>query len=84
MGIDLAEAGARGEVPLGIVYSTDALVDPKVRVVDTFPDATHAPITYPAAATKAAKPEAAAYLKYLSGTVAGKTWQKFGFVKLEK
>ena len=28
---------ARGEVPLGIVYTTDALVDSKVRIVDTFP-----------------------------------------------
>ena len=28
---------ARGEVPLGIVYTTDALIDPKVRIVDTFP-----------------------------------------------
>ena len=28
---------ARGESPLGIVYTTDALVDSKVRIVDTFP-----------------------------------------------
>ena len=46
---------ARGEVPLGIVYTTDALVDSKVRIVDTFPANTHAPITYPAAATQGAR-----------------------------
>jgi molybdate transport system substrate-binding protein len=32
---------ARGEVPLGIVYATDAAVDSKVRVVDIFPSHTH-------------------------------------------
>ena len=57
---------ARGEVPLGIVYATDAQVDPKVRIVDTFPDNTHAPITYPAAAITAARAEAAAFLDYLA------------------
>ena len=41
---------ARGEVPLGIVYTTDALIDKNVRIVDTFPANSHAPITYPAAA----------------------------------
>ena len=75
---------ARGEAPLGIVYSTDALVDPKVRVVGVFPAATHAPITYPAAATKGAGKQAAAYLKYLSGTGARETWKKFGFADLAK
>ena len=36
---------ARGEVPLGIVYETDARMDPRVRVIDTFPNGTHLPIT---------------------------------------
>jgi len=75
---------SRGEAPLGIVYATDALVDSKVRVVDTFPDDTHAPITYPAAATKNAKPQAAAYLKYLNSAGAREMWKKFGFVELKK
>ena len=43
---------ARGEVPLGIVYTTDAQVDSKVRIVDTFPENTHPSITYPGAAIK--------------------------------
>lgn len=50
---------SRGEAPLGIVYATDAKVDPKVRVVDTFPVDTHPPITYPAAAVKGAQSGAA-------------------------
>lgn len=40
---------AKGEAPLGIVYRSDAVSEPAVRVVDTFPDTSHAPIVYPAA-----------------------------------
>ena len=29
---------ARGEAPLGIVYETDAKVEPSVKIVGTFPD----------------------------------------------
>ncbi len=45
---------ARGEAPLGIVYATDAAAEPQVRVVDLFPESSHAPITYPMAATTSA------------------------------
>jgi molybdate transport system substrate-binding protein len=75
---------ARGEAPLGIVYATDAAVDPKVRVVATFPDNTHAPITYPAAATARPAPEAAAFLAFLSSAEAAPVWKKFGFLELKK
>ncbi|HEV7490618.1 MAG TPA: molybdate ABC transporter substrate-binding protein [Rhodanobacteraceae bacterium] len=40
---------ARDEAPLGIVYRSDAVSEPAVRIVDTFPPASHAPIVYPAA-----------------------------------
>lgn len=40
---------ARGEVPLGIVYRSDATGEPSVRVLDEFPAGSHAPIVYPAA-----------------------------------
>ncbi|MBV9841516.1 MAG: molybdate ABC transporter substrate-binding protein [Sphingomonadaceae bacterium] len=43
----------RGEAPFGIVYATDALASKQVRVVATFPDDSHAPITYPIAILKA-------------------------------
>lgn len=75
---------ARGETPLGIVYATDAQIDKKVRVVATFPDNTHDPITYPAAATATAGPGAASFLAYLRSTEAAPTWQKYGFLKLAK
>jgi molybdate transport system substrate-binding protein len=58
---------SRGEAPLGIVYATDAKSDPKVKVLDTFPESTHAPILYPlaiiAASTNKDAPAFAAYLK---------------------
>ena len=75
---------ARGETPLGIVYSTDALIDSRVRVVDTFPASTHAPIHYPGAATKAARPEAAAFLDYLGGPDAVAAWKKYGFLEISE
>lgn len=46
---------ARGEARLGIVYATDARAEPKVRVVDTFPESSHPAIVYPAAVTAAAR-----------------------------
>lgn len=70
---------ARGEAPLGIVYTTDALAEPKVKIVDTFPDSTHAPIVYPAALTKDAGPDAKAFLDYLSSAEAKAIFVKYGF-----
>jgi molybdate transport system substrate-binding protein len=75
---------ARGEVPLGIVYATDAQIDQKVRVVATFPDNSHAPITYPAAATITAGPGAAAFLAFLRSSEAAPLWKKYGFLELAK
>ena len=42
---------ARGEAVLGIVYATDAKVEPGVRIVGTFPADSHPAIVYPVAAT---------------------------------
>src|SRR5207248_10473627 len=56
---------ARGEAPLGIVYSTDAVAERGVRVVGTFPSDSHPPIVYPMALTHAAGPEAPAFAAYL-------------------
>jgi molybdate transport system substrate-binding protein len=43
------ELVARGECPLGIVYRSDAVSEPGVRVVARFPAASHEPILYPVA-----------------------------------
>lgn len=71
---------ARGEAPLGIVYTTDAMAEPKVKVVGTFPDNTHQPIVYPAALTKDAQPGAKAFLDFLSGPDAAAIFAKAGFI----
>lgn len=75
---------ARGEAPLGIVYATDAAVEPKVRVIATFPVNSHAPITYPAAALAKAGPDAAAYLAFLGSPAAAPVWKRHGFLELKK
>jgi molybdate transport system substrate-binding protein len=70
---------ARGEAPLGIVYATDAAVERKVRVVDTFPESSHPPITYPVAATKVGQTAALDYLQFLRSAAASSIFTKAGF-----
>jgi len=73
---------ARGEAALGIVYSTDAKVEPGVKIVGTFPADSHPPIIYPVAATTTAKPEANDYLAYLRSSAAKAVLEKYGFTYL--
>jgi molybdate transport system substrate-binding protein len=71
---------SRGEAPLGIVYQTDAAADPNVRIVGTFPEATHPPIIYPVALTRTAEnPAAAQFLSYLRSPQARGSFGKQGF-----
>lgn len=71
----------RGEAPLGIVYDTDALAEPGVRIVGLFPDASHPRIVYPGAAITA-NPRAAAFLAWLHGPRAAAVFKPFGFTAL--
>ena len=73
---------ARGEAPLGIVYRTDAVSAPAVRIVATFPANSHPPITYPVAAIADAHPDAAAFAAYLRGSPAGALFEAQGFTVL--
>ena len=75
---------ARGEAPLGIVYSTDAKVEPGVKVVGVFPDDSHDPIIYPVAATATAKPDATPYLAFLRSQAAKTIFESYGFAVLVK
>jgi molybdate transport system substrate-binding protein len=70
---------SRGEAALGIVYSTDAKVDPGVKIVGTFPADSHPAIIYPVATTTTAKAEAADYLAFLRSTAAKTIFEKYGF-----
>jgi molybdate transport system substrate-binding protein len=73
---------ARGEAALGIVYSTDARVEPGVRIVGTFPADSHPAIIYPVAATTTAKAEAGDYLAFLRSAAAKAILEKYGFTYL--
>ena len=75
---------ARGEAPLGIVYSTDAKVEPGVKVIATFPEDSHDPIIYPVAATGNAKPDAMAYLAFLRSAAAKTIFENYSFAVLMK
>ncbi len=75
---------ARGEVPLGIVYETDALIDHHVRVVGLFPEDSHPPITYPIALTSTASASARAFVDYLDGPAGQAAFRKYGFAVLRK
>ncbi len=71
---------ARGEAPFGIVYRTDALAEKGVRIVDTFPAATHPPIVYPLVILKAAKGNAPRdFATWLAAPEARATWERYGF-----
>jgi molybdate transport system substrate-binding protein len=76
---------ARGETPIGIVYETDAKIEPKVKIVGVFPDASYPPVTYPVAATAATtKPAVARYLNFLRTGAAKAIFEKYGFSFLTK
>ena len=70
----------RREVPLGIVYRSDAVSEPGVRVVDTFPASTHAAIVYPVAVLRGHDTTAArATLALLQSAEAKVVFGRFGF-----
>jgi molybdate transport system substrate-binding protein len=75
---------ARGEAPLGIVYATDAKVEPAVKIIGTFADDSHEPIVYPAAATVGAKSAATSYLAFLRSAAARSIFERYGFSVLIK
>lgn len=73
----------RGECGAGIVYASDARISRKVEVLAVFPASTHAPIVYPFALVKNARPEAAAFLGYLRTPQAAAVFRRHGFTVLK-
>ena len=70
---------ARNEAVLGIVYSTDAKIEPGVKIVGTFPATSHPPIIYPVAATSTAHKGTDDYLAFLRSSEAKAIFEKYGF-----
>jgi molybdate transport system substrate-binding protein len=70
----------RGEVPLGIVYYTDAIQTGQVRIVATFDGSLHAPIDYQAVATTSADGDADRLLAYFGTDAPREIFRKFGFL----
>ncbi|MET0869783.1 MAG: molybdate ABC transporter substrate-binding protein [Methyloceanibacter sp.] len=70
---------AKGEVPLGIVYGTDAKAEPAVRVIGTFPEESHPKILYPVALLARARPEARDFLQFLLSPEAAPAFEAQGF-----
>lgn len=68
------------EAPLGIVYATDARLNPKVRVVGVFPEESHAPIVYPAGLVAENRDaHAEVFFAWLQEATAKGLFAKFGF-----
>jgi molybdate transport system substrate-binding protein len=74
-----------GDVDAGIVYSTDALISDKVKVVAEGPAEVNATIVYPVAVIKASEnPDAAQkYVDFLSSNQAKAVFEDYGFVMVE-
>jgi molybdate transport system substrate-binding protein len=70
---------ARGETPIGIVYETDARIEPKVKIIGTFPDGSYPPVTYPVAEVAASEGPAGRYLAFLRTQGAKAIFEKYGF-----
>jgi molybdate transport system substrate-binding protein len=70
----------RGEAPYGIVYLTDALASKGVKVVGTFPAASHAPITYPLATlATATSAETEGFRRFLLSPQGKAIFRRYGF-----
>lgn len=75
---------ARGEVPLGIVYATDAaLVMDQVAILGLFPAVAHTPIAYPIGVVGGTRlrAEALAFLHHLAGSTAAEVFARYGFAR---
>ena len=70
----------RGEASLGIVFASDARLEPAIKVVGVFPEMSHAPILYEAGATSSASAGSLAMLDFLQDRRAQAVFEKSGFI----
>jgi molybdate transport system substrate-binding protein len=72
-----------GEAALGIVYTTDAVAEPGVKVIGTFPEDSHPAIVYPVGELAASKSaDAAAFIEFLQTPKAQELFKAQGFTYL--
>lgn len=73
---------ALGEAPLGVVYATDAMAEPRVVTAGIFPENAHPPIRYPAAVVTDASPPdtAAGFVAWLVSPAAQEVLARYGFL----
>ncbi|MGZ5060432.1 MAG: molybdate ABC transporter substrate-binding protein [Usitatibacter sp.] len=71
---------ARAETPLGIVYRTDAIAEPRVAIVDTFPASSHPAIVYPMGVLRDAPAAAGDLAAFLAAPGTRAIWRRHGFV----
>jgi molybdate transport system substrate-binding protein len=72
----------RRETALGIVYTTDAVISERVRIVATFPAASYDPIRYGFALTTTEHPQAADLLAFMTGKRGMEIFRRHGFAPL--
>jgi molybdate transport system substrate-binding protein len=76
---------ARRKTSVGIVYETDAKIEPFVKIIGIFPEDSHGPVTYPVAATaEATNPVVTRYLNFLRSSSAKAIFERYGFSYLIK
>ena len=73
----------RGEVEVGVLYASDAMREPRVRIIDTFPATTHPPIVYPfALVADSDNPQSERFAAFVRSAEAREIFAKHGFVQL--
>jgi molybdate transport system substrate-binding protein len=71
---------ARGDAPFGIIYATDAMSEPQVRIVDTFPAFTRTAVLHSVALTASSRnADAAAFVAFLRSPAAARRFADQGF-----
>ena len=74
-----------GNCPLGIVYYTDAIVDPNIKIIGVFDENLHSPINYWAAIVNKNKNYSTIKLyNYLFSNLATNIYNNYGFEAFER